>query len=70
MKMGINEVKRKLAVSTNTYNLMVVLDQHLRKECPDSEKLETIDMFMRGWMTSSQMNIDHFVQKLDAFVAE
>lgn len=69
-KLGITEVKRRLAVSTNTHNLMVVLDEHLRKECSDAEKLATIDSFMRGWMTSSQMDIQHYVSRLDAFVAE
>lgn len=70
MKLGKNELTRRMSVSTNTYNLMVVLDEHLRKDCSDAEKLATIDQFMRGWMTASQMDIQHYVSRLDAFVAE
>jgi hypothetical protein len=69
-KLGITEVKRKLAVASNTHNLMAVLDQHLREDCSDAEKLANIDSFMRDYMTSSQMDMRHFVSKLDTFVAK
>jgi hypothetical protein len=70
MKLGKNELNRRMAVSTNTYNLMVVLDEHLRKEVSDAEKLATIDQFMRGWMTMAEMDMQHYASRLSAFVAE
>ena len=66
MKLGITEVKRRFAVNSNTYNLMVVLDQHLRKDCSDAEKLATIDSFMRGWMSMAEMEMAELSEKLSS----
>ena len=59
VKLGKNEIVKRIAVSRAIIVEMEVLREHLAKDCSDSDKLALISRFAESVMAQNVMNIEN-----------